>query len=104
MHIHANREQPLGFSYLDLKQDNTPHILYRLYHLQKSVELALSRIKAYVLAADHLVLIMLAGKVDEVPRDAHEGVATPAAAAEPEHQVQRGVLLDAVVGQGAVVL
>ena len=47
---------------------------------------------------------MLAGKVDEVPRDAHEGVAAPAAAAEAEHQVQRGLLLDAVVGQGAVVI
>jgi hypothetical protein len=47
---------------------------------------------------------VLAGKVDEIPRDAHEGVATSAAAAEAEHQVQRGLLVDAVVGQSAVVI
>ena len=42
-----------------------------------------------ILAADHLLLIVHAGKVDEIPRDAHGGVAAPAAAAEAEHQVQR---------------
>ena len=65
-----------------------------------------SRIKQgyNVPAADHLLLIVLAGKIDEIPWDAHGGVAAPAAAAEAEHQVQRGLLLDAVVGQRAVVL
>jgi hypothetical protein len=58
----------------------------------------------HVLAADHLLLIVLAGKYDEIPRDAHGGVAAPAAAAEAEHQVQRGLLLDAVVGERAVIL
>lgn len=54
-------------------------------------------------AADHLLLIVLAGKVDEVPRYGHGRVAAPAATAEAKHQVQRG-LLHAVVGQRAVVL
>ena len=55
-------------------------------------------------AADHLLLIVFAGKVDEVPRYGHGRVAAPAATAEAKHQVQRGLLLDAVVGQRAVVL
>ena len=54
---------------------------YIIYLQKRSVELAELR-PQYVLAADHLALIVLAGKVDEVPRDAHEGVAAPAAAAE----------------------
>ena len=55
-------------------------------------------------AADHLLLIVFAGKVDGVPRYGHGRVAAPAATAEAKHQVQRGLLLDAVVGQRAVVL
>ena len=47
---------------------------------------------------------MLAGKVDEVPRHTHGGVAATAAAAEAEDQVQRGLLLDVVVGKGAAVV
>jgi len=47
---------------------------------------------------------VLAGKVDEVPRHTHGGVAATAAAAEMEDQVQRGLLLDVVVGQGAPVI
>jgi len=65
---------------------------------------ATNRVSYNILAADHLLLIVHAGKVDEIPRDAHGGVAAPAAAAEAEHQVQRGLLLDVVVSQGAAVI
>ena len=48
------------------------------------------------LAADQLVLVVLAGE------DLQGGLDD--AAAEAEHQVQGGLLLDVVVGQGAAVL
>jgi hypothetical protein len=109
-HIHENRERPLGrrsvTTYPDLKQDNAPHNTYctKSYHFHKrSIESGELETR-YELAADHLALVVLAGKVDEVPRDAGERVATAAAAAEAGQQVQRGLLLDAVVGQGAVIL
>ena len=63
-----------------------------------------TRQRLHILAADHLALIVLAGKVDEVPRHTHGGVAATAAAAETEDQVQRGLLPDVVAGQGAPVI
>ena len=48
------------------------------------------------LAADHLVLVVLAGQ------DLQGGLDD--AAAQAQHQMQRGLLLDVVVGQGAAVL
>ena len=55
------------------------------------------------LAADHLVLAVLERELEEVEVDL--GVAAAlAATAEAEHQVQRWLLLDVVVGQGALVL
>ena len=55
------------------------------------------------LAADHLVLAILERELEEVEVDIGVGAAL-AAAAEAEHQVQRRLLLDVVVGQGALVL
>ncbi|WVZ61556.1 hypothetical protein U9M48_011412 [Paspalum notatum var. saurae] len=56
-----------------------------------------------VLAADHLVLVVLLGELAEAGLDPL-GVSAPAAAAEAQHEVQRRLLLDVVVGQGAAVL
>ena len=55
------------------------------------------------LAADHLVLAVLERELEEVEVDNGVGAAL-AAAPEAEHQVQRRLLLDVVVGQGALVL
>ena len=55
------------------------------------------------LAADHLVLAVLERELEDVEVDL--GVAAAlAATAEAEHQVQRRLLLDVVVGQRALVL
>ncbi|BAT08679.1 Os09g0483150, partial [Oryza sativa Japonica Group] len=56
----------------------------------------------FVLAADHLLLVVLERQEQEA--GLLDGVAAPAAAAEAEHQVQRRLLLDVVVGQGAAIL
>ena len=56
------------------------------------------------LAADHLVLAVLERELEEVGLDVPAVAAALAAAAEAEHQVQRRLLLDVVVGQGALVL
>jgi hypothetical protein len=53
---------------------------------------------ACILAADHLVLIVLLGEHAEIGLEIL-GVGTSAAATEAEHQVKRGLLLDVVVGQ-----
>jgi hypothetical protein len=58
------------------------------------------------IAADHLVLAVPEGELEEVGFDVGGVVAALAlsAAAEAEHQVQRRLLPDVVVGQGALVL
>ena len=58
-------------------------------------------VASIALAADHLVLAVLERELEEVEVDLGVGAAL---AAEAEHQVQRGLLLDVVVGQGALVL
>jgi hypothetical protein len=58
--------------------------------------------KQHILAAGHLVLVVVARDGEEVGRDGEAAVL--AAAAEPEDQVKRGLLLDVVVGEGAAVL
>ena len=57
-----------------------------------------------VLAADHLVLAVFECELEEVGVDLRGVAATLAAAVKAEHQVQRALLPDAVVGQGALVL
>jgi hypothetical protein len=59
-------------------------------------------VREFVLAADLLLLSVLERKSPE--GGLLDGVAAPAAAAEAEHQVQRRLLLDVVVGQGAAVI
>ena len=58
-----------------------------------------------VLAADHVALTtVLERELEEVGLDVPAVAAALAAAAEAEHQVQRRLLLDAVVGECALVL
>ena len=57
-----------------------------------------------VLAADHLVLAVFERELQEVGVDLRGVAATLAAAVEAEHQVQRALLADVVVRQGALVL
>ena len=54
------------------------------------------------LAADHLLLPVLEGELQQA--GLRDDVAAPGAAAEAEHQVQRRLLLDVVVGERAAVL
>uniref|UniRef100_A0A453T161 Uncharacterized protein n=1 Tax=Aegilops tauschii subsp. strangulata TaxID=200361 RepID=A0A453T161_AEGTS len=54
------------------------------------------------LAADHLLLLVLEGELQEA--GVHDDVLAAAAAPQAEHQVQRRLFLDVVVGQGAPVL
>ena len=57
-----------------------------------------------VLAADHLGLVVLERELEEFGLDVPGVAAALAAAVEAEHQVQRRLLLDVVVGQRALVL
>uniref|UniRef100_A0A453IGN4 Uncharacterized protein n=1 Tax=Aegilops tauschii subsp. strangulata TaxID=200361 RepID=A0A453IGN4_AEGTS len=50
-----------------------------------------------LLAADQFLLVVLLGEFLEAGLD-------PGAPAEAQHQVQRGLLLDVVVGQGAAII
>uniref|UniRef100_A0A453L3A1 Uncharacterized protein n=1 Tax=Aegilops tauschii subsp. strangulata TaxID=200361 RepID=A0A453L3A1_AEGTS len=55
------------------------------------------------LAADHSLLVVLERELQEVGRDSG-GAAAAAAPAEAQHQVERRLLLDVVVGQRAALL
>uniref|UniRef100_A0A453NI39 Uncharacterized protein n=1 Tax=Aegilops tauschii subsp. strangulata TaxID=200361 RepID=A0A453NI39_AEGTS len=55
------------------------------------------------LAADHPLLVVLERELQEVGRD-RGGAAAAAAATEAQHQVERRLLLDVVVGQRAALV